>query len=463
MLPVPMKALPPRRILVILCLLAGVTFIAATTFFTGHATRALTYAQCQYGLGLSTPLVDLSGLNVAIVETETYHDEVEGAILYDLVNMGITPTVLRHRPYRYGFDNILRPFYAHEPVIAPLSEFASLVKNGSFDITIFVTCSGRFAEMVEVLAESGTWIVCVVHHANDQFKEAYNVLAKTGRFSLVTLSEHSAARQVELVEKWAEAHAPHWDAVDVHVAVPIFPAPGVPEISSSRTSVANRIVIQGSIDSSRRSYNKLFQDLVPLMREDLASWGYYQEGTNTSWLPLGDNLDSWTSSEPFSIHLLGSITKGHEPEVPVELENVVKYHGNIEYVEYYQLLASMDLLVPAFHHDGYFVNTASSSMPAALIGRVPVLASPRHTRSYGYLAPPAAIMRPPSMNDARAIQLLRQRQNPMPGYSFEDARPTFGEWDSYLRYILRRNKQTWYGILGKVMSQDLVLNLQCVD
>ncbi|KZO90832.1 hypothetical protein CALVIDRAFT_602634 [Calocera viscosa TUFC12733] len=438
--------------------------ISTGILFTRATTRSAISQQCQHiwEPALSLPLVDHSSAKVAIVQTETYHDEVEGAIIHDFVNMGIQPTIIRAHPYRYGFENIIHQFYHRQPVEVPVTEFGSVIKSGRFDVAIFVTCSWKLDDLVNELVASQTWVVCVVHHVDDKHKDAYRKLAKTGRFSLVTLSEHTALRQRELLEKWGElSQAPEWDTVDVQIAVPVFTGPKLLEYSRTSARVPNRIVIQGAINNHRRDYDKLFRDLVPLMTIDLASWGYFQEAANSSFQFLPQDQGR-PKEEPFSIHLLGQMSargKALVPRVPVELKHVVHFHQNLPYMAYYELLASMDLLLPAFHGDGYYINTASSSIPAALIGRVPVLASSRHMRAYGYLAPPAAIMRPTSMSDAKAIQLLRLRQNPMPDSVLEENHETLPDWDGAFSSVLERNKVTWFNILRKALSKNVIPSL----
>jgi hypothetical protein len=62
-------------------------------------------------------------------------------------------------------------------------------------------------------------------------------------------------------------------------------------------------------------------------------------------------------------------------------------------------------------------------------------------------------MRPPSMSDAQAIQMLRRGQSPMPEYVFEDDRASFDDWDAYLEHVLLRNRKTWMNIIGKALTK----------
>ena len=55
-------------------------------------------------------------------------------------------------------------------------------------------------------------------------------------------------------------------------------------------------------------------------------------------------LPADSDREPFELHLIG---EGHL-DIPKELANVVFIHNGLSYVDFYALMQSMDIVIPAF-------------------------------------------------------------------------------------------------------------------
>lgn len=96
--------------------------------------------------------------------------------------------------------------------------------------------------------------------------------------------------------------------------------------------------------------------------------------------------------------------------------------------------------MPAFQHIGYFDATASSSVTAALITRLPILVTPMHLESYKYLRDPAIIMRDLHVSDLQAIRELRQ-QRPL-------SRPSSARWEAMFKSIQAENAALWRRLFG---------------
>jgi hypothetical protein len=100
--------------------------------------------------------------------------------------------------------------------------------------------------------------------------------------------------------------------------------------------------------SSRYVYHSLPTTLI----DNPAVWGY---------LPLNDG-ESYVHDinlDPFKLHLVGS----GEIDVPPELENILVFHKDLNYRDYYDVMAGMDICVPAFGPtDEYYVPQASSTV-----------------------------------------------------------------------------------------------------
>jgi len=68
---------------------------------------------------------------------------------------------------------------------------------------------------------------------------------------------------------------------------------------------------------------------------------------------------------PFQLHLVGS--GGRQFEVPPELDNVVVFHSDLDYTQFFDTLARMDICVPAFVRDStYYEYQASATIGLCL-------------------------------------------------------------------------------------------------
>lgn len=84
------------------------------------------------------------------------------------------------------------------------------------------------------------------------------------------------------------------------------------------------------------------------------SWGYLPLDGGPSFVP-----DSSIMEPPFKLHLVGSGSL----DLPPELKNIVFLHTELDYDQYYDLMAGMDVCVPAFGpSDVYYTMQASSTV-----------------------------------------------------------------------------------------------------
>jgi len=147
--------------------------------------------------------------------------------------------------------------------------------------------------------------------------------------------------------------------VDVHVPVLALQDHHVPLSSPSRH--LSNAVIQGSFSAGRRDYPRIFSELNQSMHgecvsnaalnidayqswfdcipEDPYSWGYSPLVDSPSFLQ-----DTTLAEPPFKLHLVGS----GWIDVPIELKNVVVFHTNLNYADFYAVMSGMDICVPAF-------------------------------------------------------------------------------------------------------------------
>lgn len=112
------------------------------------------------------------------------------------------------------------------------------------------------------------------------------------------------------------------------------------------------------------------------MLEDPKAWGYLPLENHSSFIPDPD-----LSDQPFKLHLVGSGSL----DVPLKLKNVIVFHVNLNYTQFYDLMSTMDICVPAFpNSDDYFEKEASSTAAMCLESDVSSLFIPYLQNSFDY-------------------------------------------------------------------------------
>lgn len=129
------------------------------------------------------------------------------------------------------------------------------------------------------------------------------------------------------------------------------------------------------------------------------AWGYHPLGDRASFVPSHQSL-----APPFELALVGSGSL----DVPQELAYMVSVHRGLDYTDFYHLVSSMDIVVPAFADNGYYENQASSTVAMAVELDVPILATRRMRKAYGYIDDDRAVVtRPAAMSEVQALLGLR--------------------------------------------------------
>jgi len=98
-------------------------------------------------------------------------------------------------------------------------------------------------------------------------------------------------------------------------------------------------------------------------------------------------------------------------ELPLELKNVVIFHLQLNYDQYYDIMAEMDVCVPAFGpFSDYYTVQASSTVAMCMETNVPILLTRRMRNAYKYIDDDrVAIEYPAVMTEMDAIKALRTR------------------------------------------------------
>ena len=307
-------------------------------------------------------------LNVAITETNGWHEEVVAAVAHSFGSQPNVRLSLYQAKSRFGMSNITASFQLpHElPAFQSPNEFKD--NRTTPDIVVLTTCeldSGNLeGRLSELLAGGRTYLFCIVHHG-DQWNDANrkSVIAPwmdQGLIDFVTLSPHTAAYlRGNGLKDWSSKPP------SIRTFAPIFP---IPPPSPNRKGVIDKqrelaFAIQGNYEPSRRDFNTIFSHLQSFVK-DSNSRTDEDERANVT------------------LHLLGS---GKRPSVPGNLSSHVFFDEDLSYSEYYAVLSNTFAILPAFADHDYLDRKASSTVPASLLGGTPLVATGEILAAYSYL------------------------------------------------------------------------------
>ena len=315
------------------------------------------------------PLDDVSRmpLNVAIMETTGFHDEVVAAFVHSFGSQKNSNLSLFQRKQRYGIEKIMQDFKLPKPVPASQSPLTLLTDDATkFDIVVLITCEYdriKLASQLEILLMEGkTHLLCVVHHADHWANEDHQSFIapwiEKGLIDFITLSQHTATfLQKTGMSEWT-TKAP------IRPFAPVFPV-NLPELPKADDADEGELGfgLQGLYESTRRNYKTIFAHL----QNFIDSRSSERDGTVSSNVTL---------------HLLG---QGKHPEVPSGLTSHVIFDESLDYEDYYSILSRTFALLPAFANNEYLDRKASSTVPAGLIGGTPLVATKEILAAYSYL------------------------------------------------------------------------------
>ncbi|KAL6300681.1 hypothetical protein BKA93DRAFT_739936 [Sparassis latifolia] len=324
-------------------------------------------------------------------------------------------------PYGYRFqevaDEIGLHHGAHYPIERLVPDLSDVTGDGAIDMVVFGTCELDINWFSEALLAA--WdardeahkfqLVCFAHSVRDdtQWQGHITEWARRGAFRVLTLGDQVTEGYRRLFAGLADDPDPRiytagyeYVAVDTHVPVldlPHLPPPPPPPPPANRTLA--RAVIQGTFEAYRRDYDTIFRELIADLTVDPGVWGYLPLDGRAAFAP-----DPHAPRARFELLLVGS----GEIEVPGELAGVVSVHRDLDYPEFYALIAGADVLLPAFSQFGYYDNQASFTTSTAVQLNIPMLVTNRTRRAYGYLDDPRAVItRPAAMHDVAALRALR--------------------------------------------------------
>ncbi|KAI5456143.1 hypothetical protein BGZ63DRAFT_435505 [Mariannaea sp. PMI_226] len=322
-------------------------------------------------------------VRIAIVETGGTHDEVIASLIYAFGGHPDAELQLYLAKQRYGMDEIVSNFSLQSPImsIGKPAAFNGSVYTQAPDVLLSTTCefdliSRHMQEpLAYLLSNTTTHLFCLIHHA-DRWVEGKHVdmLQKwvdRGRIDIIALSQHTADFLVKkTIPKWSSNAGSNVIAQPVlaRTLPPVFPM-NLADLDS--TDDGNlRLAMQGNYEPGRRDYKGIFRDLSEMV-----------------YKAAGGASATADSKYNITLHLVGH---GEEQEVPKDIEANVVFNSDLSYLDFYNLMSRAFSILPAFGSETYYYCKASSSIPAALIAGVPLVANEKLLAAYSYFPREAA-------------------------------------------------------------------------
>lgn len=363
----------PRRPSLVIAVLVGVSFLAGFLLIGRNLSPPgrLPFFNSDPGSAAATPGLNTTHqdiLNVAIVETNGWHEEVVAALAH---SFGSQPNVQLHiyptKP-RFGMSEMISTFQFSHPL--PAAQPPDELMSDSVTPDIIVLTTGELdsvhlqSKLNQILASGHTYLYCVVHHGdhwNDaKIREVIAPWIDKRMIDFVTLSPHTATfLKANGLRDWSSS------TPIIKSITPLFP---ISEPSADRKGIIDKqrelaFAIQGNYEPSRRDFDNIFSHLQSFIRATKPSENKHK-------------------SPNVTLHLLGS---GERPPVPSDLSSHVFFDEGLSYSEYYAVLSNTFAMLPAFADDSYLDRKASSTVPASLLGGTPLVATKKILSAYSYL------------------------------------------------------------------------------
>lgn len=328
--------------------------------------------------------------HVLLRESEGYHDEVWAPFLTDLGSSPYIKTTFSRHYHRWNMPNITdRIQFVNPPELygwghPNKNEFAITpeeIINKKVDYLLTVSCDAdvyyRPEQYQRLFHETDVKLLCVDHDTHNwsgavkKYDDVTKLYIDSDRITFIVLSEHvGKALNKAMVDRGSKP-------INYVVYIPVMDLPEGIETEHAEDK-QKAFVIQGNFVAGRRDYNTVFNHL----REGLAA------------LPAGT-----PEAEKPKLVLIGS---GQKLEIPKDLTNNVDMFMNLEYPEFYKTLGRSAVLLPAFGSPKYYVEKASSTINAAIIGGTVIIGNQTMLDSYTFLDNEIVFSTLPGESDVQA-------------------------------------------------------------
>ncbi|KAJ7650072.1 hypothetical protein FB45DRAFT_731699 [Roridomyces roridus] len=327
-----------------------------------------------------------------------------------------TVEVYAPQPFGFDFQTIVdgQQLYRGE-VKSPddlVGDINATMGDGGIDLVVLGTCEVECPWIEALLSAWDTrdeahkfTLVCIVHNVNDDsWQRQIPEWSRRNAIRILSISDHVAATfkrsfLINADSPDAATRSAGLEYIPVDVHVPILDIPLA--VDDRPTRILTNAVIQGSFNTDRRDYVEMFSELKESLARDPKAWGYLPlEAEDASY-----TVDTTLPDPEFRLYLIGS---GYL-EIPHELKNMVFIRDGLNYSDFYELMGSMDICIPAFSPtNSYYDNQASSTFAMAVECDVPILVTERIKKAYAYVNDDRAVVtRPAAMREIEALRALR--------------------------------------------------------
>lgn len=301
---------------------------------------------------------------ILVREGGGYHEEVSTSFLASLSRSRRTRSTISLRKPRFDMESINDQIrWLHPPSkLGGMTLDPSEVARLDPHVVIAITCGDDLKERSstydDIFEQTRAILYCVVHHA-ERFKGKSPWARQTRKWIIAR-----RIRFIALSDHVLQTLKPHIGNAPAVTYPPIFDA-GAKRVDDDQKQPY--FAMQGNIDTKRRSYKEVFSSLQKHSKETFMS----------------NNIHS-------HLYVLG---RGSLENVPQEIKGMIHIERALKYLDFYNVLANSIAIIPAFASYDYFVNKASSSVPASIISGTPLVVTQELLDSYTYLDKSAVILR----------------------------------------------------------------------
>ncbi|OBZ66784.1 GDP-mannose 4,6 dehydratase [Grifola frondosa] len=279
-------------------------------------------------------------------------------------------------PFGYGFQEVVDSMQVYRGVRNEPEDFirrvSERVGDDVIDMVVLATCEVDLPYWHLELLAAWTLAMTLI---------SFSSLYGAQPFRLLPIADNVAKAFRREFDNRADSVDPEiysaaYEHIPIDVHVPVLDIKNLPEKASNRS--LSKAVIQG---------------------QDPHAWGYLPLEGRNSFIP-----NPHSPAKPFELLLVGA---GYL-DVPDELAYMVSMYRDLDYEDFYTLIAEADVIIPAFVGAAYYEFQASSTINLAVELDVPLLATRRTREAYGYIDDDRAVItRPAAMPEVAALKALR--------------------------------------------------------
>lgn len=309
-----------------------------------------------------------SNVKVAVVNDVLFHFEVVAGILSALSDFSSSLDVYLH-PQVFS-ENVLGSY----DLVRQYKASYKTINGTDFqqaDLLVLVSPeydTARNRELVRLLRPST--VLAFIH--NGDSPHLPNITSLHAHTHLITLSPH--------VSGYVSARMNR----TVNWLMPFH------EFKAEAPCTAKHIcqsgfVLQGLVTGKRRNYDSI--------------WSQISSNYNV--------LRARNASKLYQFNVAGS-TAGPQMQVPQIISDIVHFHYNLPFREFYKLIQRNLALIPALASEAYYSCKSSSTVATSLATGTPIIASKKVMTAYSFLRPSVVFLQGPGETELDVVKRIAE-------------------------------------------------------